>query len=66
MCVLNKGVAVEPNQKIIPKDEEYYSIHEEELNAMQNVQASFPVFKCMVRSNAMSRHQQSMKHQLNQ
>ena len=43
---------------------EYYERKKEELNEKQNVKTECPLCKCMVRKYTMSRHEQSIKHQI--
>ena len=47
------------------KAKQYYENNKEELNDKQKLKAECPVCKCMVRSDAMKRHEQSIKHQMN-
>lgn len=50
-------------EEIKNQSKEYREKNKEELNAKQNVKAECPICKCMVRSYAMKRHEQSIKHQ---
>ena len=44
---------------------EYYQNNKEEIKTKNNEKTECPICKCMVRKHSMSRHEQSMKHQLN-
>ena len=44
---------------------EYYEKNKEELNEKQHVKTERSVCKCLIRTYAMKRHEQSMKHQHN-
>ena len=44
---------------------ECYEKNKEELNKRQNVKTECSVCKCLIRTYAMKRHEQSMKHQHN-
>ena len=43
---------------------EYYERKKEELNRKQHVKTECPLCKCLVRKYTMSRHEQSIKHQI--
>ena len=52
-------------EEIKPKAKEYRENHKEEINNKQNVKSECPICQCFVRAYAMSRHEQSLKHQFN-
>ena len=52
-------------EEITTQSKEYREKNKEELKTKHNEKAECPVCKCMVRSYAMNRHEQSLKHQNN-
>ena len=51
-------------EEIKNQSKEYREKNKDELKTKQNEKAECPICKCMVRSYAMARHKQSMKHQI--
>ena len=64
IVVLNKDDAI-PQEENKVKAQEYREKNREEIHIKQNEKAECPMCKCMIRKQAMNRHEQSIKHQMN-